>query len=75
MTRPVTNERLQVLWLAAVEGLHATRDDILDLIDEIKFLRMTLDMAYPELPDRPEVPVVLQSELMPDPWSEEFPGN
>ena len=74
MTRPVTNERLQVLWLAAVEGLHATRDDILDLIDEIKFLRITLDMAYPELPPRTEVPVS-HDDLMPDPWSTEFPGN
>ncbi len=59
----------------AVEGLFATRDDILDLIDEIKFLRMTLDMAYPELPPRPDVPVQLQDGKWPDPWAEEFPGN
>jgi len=71
----VTNERLQILWVAAVEGLHATRDDVLDLIDEIKFLRMTLDMAYPELPPRPIVPVVVQNGLFPDPWADEFPGN
>lgn len=59
----------------AVEGLFATRDDILDLIDEIKFLRITLNMSYPELPPRTEAPVVLQDGMLPDPWSEEFTGN
>lgn len=65
-----------MLWLAAMEGLNCSRDDVLDLIDEIKFLRITLDMSYPQLPPpRPFPAVVLDSGLMPDPWAEELPGN
>lgn len=60
----------------AVEGLFATRDDVLDLIDEIKFLRMTLNMSYPELPARQDLtPVVLEDGKLPDPWANEFTGN
>lgn len=72
----MTNERLQMLWLAAVEGLSCSRDDVLDLIDEIKFLRITLDMSYPKLPPEPQfTAVVLDGDLMPDPWADEFTGN
>ena len=64
------------MWLAAVEGLSTSRDDILDLIDEIKFLRITLDMSYPKLPPEPPLtPVALEGDLMPDPWADEIPGN
>ena len=76
MTEPVTNERLTTLWLAAVEGLSTSRDDILDLIDEIKFLRTTLDMTIPSIPPEPPLTsVALEGDLMPDPWADELPGN
>ncbi len=71
----MTNERLQILWLAAMEGLSCSREDILDLIDEIKFLRITLDWAYPDLPPAPPTVEVLENGLVPDPWAEEFTGN
>lgn len=58
-----------------MEGLSCSRDDVLDLIDEIKYLRITLDWTYPEIPPRPAMPVVLDGQLFPDPWAEEFPGN
>ena len=76
MTEPVTNKRLTTLWLAAVEGLNTSRDDVLDLIDEIKFLRITLDMTVPQLPPEPPLTdVVLDGDLMPDPWASEATGN
>ena len=76
MTKPVTLDRLQTLWEAALEGSMASREDVLDLIDEIKFLRISLDMTEPELPPAPTTtPVALEDGLMPDPWADEFPGN
>ncbi len=54
----------------------ASREDVLDLIDEIKYLRETLDLPTPECSPFPTTPrVVLQDGLMPDPWADEFPGN
>lgn len=59
-----------------MEGMSTSRDDILDLIDEIKFLRTTLDMTIPQIPPEPPLTVVaLEGDLMPDPWADEATGN
>ncbi len=54
----------------------ASRDDVLDLIDEIKFLRISLDMTAPELPTAPTTtPVALEDGKLPDPWAQDIAGN
>ena len=59
-----------------MEGMNTSRDDILDLIDEIKFLRTSLDMTIPQIPpELPTTPVQLDGGLMPDPWADEVTGN
>lgn len=56
-----------------MQGLSASNNDILDLIQEIQFLRETYDLPAPELP--PKQPVTITSEhVVAEPWTE-WPGN
>ena len=75
MKKPVTSDRLQTLWEAALEGSMASREDVLDLIDEIKYLRISLALPTPEFTPPPTTRVVLEAGLMPTPWDHDFPGN
>ena len=73
MGAPMTQQRLQVLWLAAMEGLSASREDVLDLIDEIQHLRTTCDLPAAALP--PATLVTIGTDRDPDPWGIEWPPN
>ena len=53
----------------------ASREDVLDLIDEIKYLRISLALPTPEFTPPPTTRVVLEAGLMPTPWDHDFPGN
>lgn len=48
--RTVTNERLANLWLAAMEGSQITKDDVLDVIDEVCRLREVANLPPPPIP-------------------------
>lgn len=61
-----------MLWWAAMEGINATRDDVLDLIEEIIHLRTAAD--FDTLPIPPPHPQP-DPTLFPNPWAEEWPGN
>lgn len=74
MTRPMSKERLLDLWQEAVKGLGASNDDVLDLIQEVVFLRDTYNLPSPDLPI-PKKAEPQTSTLSPDPWAEEWPGN
>lgn len=73
MNKPVNDERLRLLWLEAIKGLQASREDILDLIEEIQYLRVTCDMDPVALPPRQDLPI--PAGIRSDPWAEEWPGN
>lgn len=73
MHTPMTKERLQVLWLAAMEGLSASREDVLDLIDEIQHLRVTCDLPTAQIP--PNALITIGTDRQPDPWAVEWPVN
>lgn len=49
-TRMVTNERLANLWMAAMEGAQITKDDVLDVIDEVCRLRELANLPPPPIP-------------------------
>lgn len=55
-------------------GAQDTRNDILDLIEEVKFLRETCDLHFPELPPKAEGTITVASPAC-DPWANEWPGN
>lgn len=69
MRQLVTEARLQVLWEAAMEGSLATRDDVLDLIDEIRRLRQQAPQQGPQEFS------ILRTPNSPLPWDDTFPGN
>ena len=71
----MTRDRLQMLWLAATEGLQASRDDVLDLIDEIQYLRATCDLPVADFTNSRTMTVVIGSDQTPDPWETEWPPN
>ncbi len=58
-----------MLWAAAMEGLLATRDDILDLIEEIQRLRQQVSQQGPQEFS------ILRTPNSPLPWDDTFPGN
>lgn len=77
----MSKERILDLWNEAVQGLSASNEDILDLIEEVTYLRDTYNIPTPELPKRPAptrlrlVDCTTPTTLSPDPWAEEWPGN
>ena len=78
LKRPVTKERLVQLWGEAMEGINTSRDDVLDLIDEIRHLSMFCGMDIPKMPVVAPVPPPMtdeQIEKLSDPWADEWPGN
>ena len=62
-----------MLWQEAMTGAQATRDDVMDLIEEVKFLRDTCDLPCPDLP-KATIPATVASSSC-DPWANEWPGN
>ena len=58
-----------MLWAAAMEGLLATRDDVLDLIEEICRLRQQATTTSPQEFS------ILRTPNAALPWDDEFPGN
>lgn len=68
-----------MLWAAAMEGLNATNDDVLDLIEEICRLREIANLApldhIPTPANPAAIPLQAHEILFPCPWDEEFPGN
>lgn len=59
-----------VLWAEAMKGINASKDDVLDLIEEVCHLRAHYEGDAPNLPKT-------RNSLtpFPDPWSDEWPGN
>ena len=67
-----------MLWAAAMEGLNCSRDDALDLIEEICRLREFANLPPPAdipSPVQPTAFSILSTPEAPIPWDEEFPGN
>lgn len=61
-----------MLWAEAMSGINASKDDLLDLIEEICHLRITCDMPAPPLPKTRDN---FHQLLFPDAWASEWPGN